>query len=153
MPTKELTIAVNGYRSEEILRLCLQSLFREMAGTGIDYEVLVTDSATLEPTEMLMREEFPSVRFFPFQENVGFKTLVNVSIEQAKGEYIFLINSDILVSPGAIPMMLSYLKAHPEIGLLGPKQFNFNGSLQPSCFHFFRPHTILYRRTWLGKLK
>lgn len=152
MPTKELTIAVNGYRSEEILRLCLQSLFREMTGTGIDYEVLVTDSATLEPTEMLMREEFPSVRFFPFRENVGFKTLVNVSIEQAKGEYIFLINSDILVSPGAIPMMLSYLKTHPEIGLLGPKQFNFNGSLQPSCFHFYRPHTILYRRTWLGKL-
>ena len=123
-----------------------------MKDTGIDYEVLVADSATLEPTEMLMREEFPQVRFFPFKENVGFKTLVNVSLEQALGEYVFLINSDILLSPEAVPSMLSYLKGHPEIGILGPKQFNFNGGLQQSCFHFYRPQTILYRRTWIGKL-
>lgn len=123
-----------------------------MKDTGLDYEVLVADSATLEPTEMLMREEFPQVRFFPFKENVGFKTLVNVSLEQALGEYVFLINSDILLSPEAVPSMLSYLKGHPEIGILGPKQFNFNGGLQQSCFHFYRPQTILYRRTWIGKL-
>jgi N-acetylglucosaminyl-diphospho-decaprenol L-rhamnosyltransferase len=122
-----------------------------MEGTGIEYEVLVTDSATQEETEMLMREEFPQVRFFPFRENVGFKTLVNTSIREAQGRYIFLINSDILLSPGAVPTMLGYLKEHPEIGLLGPKQFNFNGSLQQSAFHFYRPQTILYRRTWIGK--
>lgn len=152
MPTKALTIAVNGYRSPLILRLCLQSIFTEMAGSDIDYEVLVADSATLEDTEMLMREEFPQVRFLPFKKNVGFKTLVNTSIEQALGEYVLLINSDILLSPGAVPQMLHYLKGHPEVGLLGPKQFNFNGSLQQSCFHFYRLQTILYRRTWLGKL-
>ncbi len=152
MEKKELTIAINGYRSPEILRLCLRSVFKEMAGTGIAYEVLVADSATEEETEMLMREEFPAVAFFPFRDNVGFKTLVNTSIEKANGEYIFLINSDILLSAETVPKMLSYLKAHPEIGLLGPKQYNFNGSLQQSCFHFYRPETILYRRSWLGKL-
>ncbi len=152
MSSKELTIAVNGYRSPEILRLCLESVFREMKDSGIDYEVLVADSATDEETDMLMRETFPQVRFFPFKENVGFKTLVNISLEKAEGEYVFLINSDILLSSGAVPEMLRYLKDHPEIGILGPKQFNFNGSLQPSCFHFYRPETILYRRTWLGRL-
>ncbi len=152
MEKKELTIAINGYRSPEILRLCLQSVLKEMAGTTISYEVLVADSATEEDTEMLMREEFPQVRFFPFKENVGFKTLVNTSIEQALGEYIFLINSDIVLTQETLPKMLSYLKAHPEIGILGPKQLNFNGSLQQSCFHFYRPETILYRRTWLGRL-
>ncbi len=151
MIQKELTIAVNGYRSPEILRLCLRSIYQEMASAGIEYEIVVTDSATEEDTEMLMREEFPQVRFFPFKKNVGFKTLVNISFEKALGEYVFLINSDILLSPGAVPAMLHYLKAHPEIGILGPKQFNFNGSLQASAFHFYRPETILYRRTWLGK--
>mgnify|MGYP003452445160 FL=1 len=152
MSEKELTIAINGYRSPEILRLCLQSVLKEMAGTTISYEVLVADSATEEDTEMLMREEFPQVRFFPFKENVGFKTLVNTSIEQALGEYIFLINSDIVLTPETMPKMLAYLKEHPEVGILGPKQLNFNGSLQQSCFHFYRPETILYRRTWLGRL-
>jgi len=152
MERKELTIAVNSYKNPEILRLCLQSIQKEMSSAGIDYEVLVADSATEEDTEMLMREEFPTIRFFPFTDNVGFKTLVNTSLTEALGEYVFLINSDIILSKEAVPEMLRYLKAHPEIGLLGPKQFNFNGSLQQSCFHFYRPETILYRRTWLGRL-
>lgn len=152
MERKELTIAVNSYKNQDILRLCLESIRKEMSRTGISYEVLVADSATEEDTEMMMREDFPEVRFFPFKENVGFKTLVNVSLEKALGQYVFLINSDIILSPEAMPKLLTYLKEHPEIGILGPKQFNFNGSLQQSCFHFYRPETILYRRTWFGRL-
>lgn len=152
METKELTIAINGYRSPELLRLCLQSIFEHMRHAGIEYEVLVADSATEEDTEMLMREEFPAVRFFPFADNVGFKTLVNTSLAEARGAYIFLINSDIILTSGAVLRMLAYLKERPDIGLLAPKQLNFNGTLQRSCFHFYRPQTILYRRTWLGTL-
>ncbi|MFZ2299821.1 MAG: glycosyltransferase family 2 protein [Candidatus Moraniibacteriota bacterium] len=152
MEMKELTIAINGYRSPELLRLCLWSIVEHMEGAGIDYEVLVTDSATEEATEMLMREEFPHIRFFPFAENVGFKTMVNRSLEEARGRYIFLINSDIILTRGAVTKLLGYLKAHPGIGMLSPKQLNFNETLQPSCFRFYRPLTILYRRTWLGQL-
>lgn len=152
METKVLTIAINGYKSPEMLRLCLESLLKHMEGTGIDYEIIVADSATEEDTEMLMREEFPSVRFFPFRENVGFKTMVNTSLQEARGQYIFLINSDILLTEAVIPQMIDYLKTHPEIGILSPKQLNFNGTLQLSCFRFYRPLTILYRRTWLGNL-
>lgn len=152
METKELTIAINGYRNPELLRLCLESISRHMSGSGIGYEVLVADSATEEDTEMLMREDFPAVRFFPFRENVGFKTMVNKSLEEAHGKYVFLINSDIILTEDTVPKMLEYLKAHPEIGMLSPKQMNFNGTLQPSCFRFYRPTTIAYRRTWLGRL-
>lgn len=152
MASKKLTIAVNGYKNSELLRLCLTSVFREMEKSDIDYEVLVADSATEEDTEMLMREEFPRVKFYPFRENVGFKTLVNVSLHEAKGEYVLLINNDIVLTEGAVPRMLSYLESHSDIGILGPKQMNFNGALQQSCFRFYRPETILYRRTWLGKL-
>lgn len=151
MESKELTIAVNGYRNPELLRLCLDSLFKEMRGSGIDYEVIVADSATEESTEMLMRENFPQVRFYPFAENVGFRTMVNKSLEEANGRYIFLINSDIVLTSGAVPKMLEYLKAHPDIGILSPKQMNFNGTLQQSCFRFYQPETVLYRRTWIGR--
>lgn len=151
METKELTIAINGYRSPELLRLCLRSIFEHMEGAGIDYEVLVTDSATQEDTETLMREEFSHVRFFPFAKNVGFKTLVNTSLKEANGTFIFLINSDIILTAEVIPQMLTYLKAHPEVGVLAPRQLNFNGTLQQSCYRFYRLETILYRRTWLSK--
>lgn len=152
METKELTIAINGYKSPELLKLCLESVFEHLKESSIHYEILVADSATEEATEMLMREEFPQVRFFPFKENVGFKTLVNTSLREAAGTYVFLINSDIILTQDVLPKMLEYMKAHPEIGLLAPKQLNFNGTLQHSCYRFYRPQTVLYRRTILSRL-
>ncbi|MEK9174296.1 MAG: glycosyltransferase family 2 protein [Patescibacteria group bacterium] len=151
MESIELSIAVNTYKSPELLRLCLESIERFMPGSGIRYEVMVVDSATEEDMEMMMREDFPHVRFLPFRENVGFKSLINTSLDEAKGEYVFLINGDIILTEGAVPELLAYLREHQDIGILGPKQFNFNGSIQQSFFRFYKPTTILYRRTFLGR--
>lgn len=148
----EVTIAINGHKTPELLRLCLESIQKHLPGSGIHYEVLVADSATEEDTETLLREDFPEVRFFPHAENVGFKSLVNTSLREARGEYVFLINSDIILSADTVPALLRYLREHPEVGVVGPKQFNFNGSIQQSYFRFYKPETILYRRTFLGKL-
>lgn len=147
-----VTIAINGYKSPELLRLCLQALYRELKGVDFSYEVIVADSETEEDTELIMREEFPQARFFPFMANVGFKTLFNISLEEAKGKYVFLINSDILIERKTLPVLMQYLEEHPDTKLVGPKQMNFNGTLQLSCFRYYQPKTILYRRTWLGKL-
>jgi GT2 family glycosyltransferase len=147
-----VTIAINGYKSPELLRLCLQALYRELKGVDFSYEVIVADSETEEATELIMREEFPQARFFPFMANVGFKTLFNISLKEAKGKYVFLINSDILIERKTLPVLMQYLEEHPDTKLVGPKQMNFNGTLQLSCFRYYQPKTILYRRTWLGKL-
>ncbi len=147
-----ITIAVNGYKNPELLRLCLSALYRELAHVSFTYEVIVADSETGEDTELIMREEFPQVRFFPYATNVGFKTLFNVSLTEAKGKYVFLINSDILINQGTIPALIQYQELHPQAKLIGPKQMNFNGTLQLSCFRYYRPQTILYRRTWFGRL-
>lgn len=148
----EVSIAVNSYRSPELLRLCLRAIRQELKHAAFGYEVLVVDSATEEDTEMLLREEFPEVRFFPHAENVGFGQLINTSINESTGRHIFFINADIILRPETVNTLLSYALAHPDAGLMGPKQLNFNGSLQATCLRFYRPLTILYRRTWLKHL-
>lgn len=147
-----VSIAVNSYRSPELLRLCLQTIRRELSGAAFTYEVLVVDAATEEDTEMLLREEFPEVRFFPHVENVGFGRLINTSIRESVGKYLFFINADIILCSDTVSTLLSYATDHPDVGLIGPKQLNFNGSLQSTCLRFYRPLTILYRRTWLKYL-
>jgi GT2 family glycosyltransferase len=122
-----------------------------MASSALDYEVLVCDSATEDDTRLLMNQEFPEVRFFPFTENVGFKRLFNTSLLEAQGEFVFAINSDVLLAEGVVDALCQYLESHPEIGILGPKQLHFNGSFQQTAFRFYTPLTIVYRRTPLGK--
>lgn len=148
----KLSIIINHYRTPEILRNCLKPIRENLKDSGFDWEIVVTDSATIEQTEQMMAEEFSDVIFLPNQENIGFGKSINAALEKARGEYIFIINADIVVDEkGAIGKMLEYMAEHPEIGMLGPKLWNINNTWQQSCFRFYTPMTVFYRRTLLGK--
>ena len=150
MASPELSVIVTSYRNPELLRLCLESLKKNIQ--DISYEIVVADSATEEPTELMMREEFSDVTLLPFAENVGLARLLEKALAVATGTYILYMNGDIVVTPGSVADLLSYIKAHPDAGLVGPKLLNFNGTFQYSCFRFYKPVTILYRRTFLNRL-
>ena len=145
----KLSIAINSYQNPELLRLCLESVFRSVKDAS--FEVLVVDSKTEEATRLVM-EDFPQVRFFHYEKNVGFPVLLNRSLEESTGEFMLLINHDIILTENTVPELLSLMESDSTIGIAGPRQVNFNGSEQASCFRFYRPWTILYRRTFLGKL-
>ena len=145
-----ISIAINSYKNPELLRLCLESVFRYAGGTGYSFEVLVADSETEESTRLVL-QDFPEVRFFPFERNVGFAPLINKSIEEARGEYVFLINHDIVLTQGSVEALFRFMESKRDVGMIGARQINFNGTEQISCFRFYRPWTILFRRTFLGK--
>ena len=146
----ELSIIITSYRNPQLLKVCLDSI-REHAA-DIEHETIVADGQTQEDTEMMMREEFPEVRFFPFEKNVGFQALLEKGIAASQGAYMLILNGDIILTAGSIQKLLGHMQATPKIGIIGPKLLNFNGTLQYSCFRFYHPQTILYRRTFLGRL-
>jgi GT2 family glycosyltransferase len=147
----KISIAINSYKNSELLRLCLGSVFRYAAGSGYEFEVLVADSETEEGTRLTL-QDFPGTRFFSFDKNVGFVSLINMSLQEAMGDYIFLINHDIVLTEGAVEKLFRFMEAHADVGMAGSRQVNFNGTEQISCFRFYRPWTILFRRTLLGRL-
>lgn len=147
----ELSIIITSYKNPAVLRLCLESLKKNVLCKN--YEILVLDSATEENTEIMMREEFPGITFFPHTENLGFAKLVNQGLKKAKGAYRLILNADIVVEKRSVDILLDYLKNNSDIGIAGPKLINFDGQTQPSCFRFYTPLVILYRRTPLGKMK
>jgi hypothetical protein len=148
----KLSIIVNHYRTPEVLRNCLNSVKEDLKEADFEWELIVTDSATIEKTAEMMAEEFADVRFFAAEENIGFGKSINIALKEAKGEYLFIINADIVIDEkGAIRGMLGYMEQHPEIGMLGPKLWNINNTWQQSAFRFYTPLTVFYRRTFLGK--
>lgn len=146
----ELSIIINSYKNPELLRLCIESIKKNVQ--GVNYELIVADSETSEETEMMMREDYPEISFFSFKKNVGLQALLQKGIEQSHGDYLFLINGDLIITPESVAKLLNFIKNDAKIGMVGPKLLNFNGSLQYSCFRFYRPLTIIYRRTFFGRL-
>lgn len=145
----QLSIIITSYKNPELLKVCIDSIKKNL--TLADYEIIVADSETEEKTELMMREDYPEIKFLPFKDNVGFQHLVKKGFEASSGEYILILNGDIIVKKGSVEQLLEFLKNNPTVGIIGPKLLNFNETLQYSCFRFYSPLTIIYRRTFLGK--
>ncbi len=144
---KELSVIVSSYKNHSLLKLCLESLKKNLG--EIDYEIIVVDGETQEATFDMMREFFPEIFLISNEKNVGFSSLVNQGIERAKGDYFFIINSDIIVKKGSVEKLLDFVKKNENVGLAGPKLINFDQSIQQSVFRFYKLITIIYRRTFL----
>jgi GT2 family glycosyltransferase len=151
MHTSSLSIIITSYRNPELLKLCINSIKNNIA-EDFNYEIIVADSATEESTEMMMREDFPEVTFFGFEKNVGFQVVVNKGIDNSKGDYLLILNGDMLIKKHSVERLLDYLQSNPTVVIVGPKLLSFNGEFQYSCFRFYKPITIIYRRTFFGKL-
>lgn len=147
----ELSIIITTYKNPELLKVCIDSIKKNITLT--DYEMIVGDSEAEERTGLIIKEDYPEIKYIPFEKNVGLQALVRATYKETTGDYIIILNGDIIVKKNAIENLLNYAKNHPETGMIGPKLLNFNETLQYSCYRFYRPITILYRRTFLGKMK
>lgn len=145
-----LSIIVTSYKNPDLLKVCIDSI---KSSLGLEnYEIISADSCTEEKTALMMREDYPEIIFLPFSENTGFQFLVKKAFEKSSGKYILILNGDIIVKKDSIRKLLDFLKSHPQAGLIGPKLLNFNETLQHTCYRFYSPLTVIYRRTFLGKL-
>ncbi len=148
-----LSIVVTNYKTPDLLRLCLESI--KKAGANLDYEIIVVDSEAQEETGEIIKENFSGqdIRLVSFEKNVGYARPVNAGLKEAIGEFVLVLNADMILFTDSLKKMVDYMEKNPKVGLIGPQLLNFNGSVQDSCFRFYRPVTILYRRTFLGKTK
>ena len=146
-----LSIIIMNYKNPPLLRLCLKSLKRVLP-ESFPHEIIVVDAQASIETEHVVTEEFPSVHYLPFKQNIGYTRGMNEGMKVAKGDVLFIANPDIILIPGSLEKTYRYMHDRPEIGLLGPQLLNFDGTKQQSCFRFYTPATIAYRRTFMGRL-
>ncbi|MBI2063428.1 MAG: glycosyltransferase family 2 protein [Candidatus Yanofskybacteria bacterium] len=158
----ELSIIIVHHQTPELLKLCLKSLGKVLISghhksDGIEnvnksnFEIIVVDSTISRQARDLIREQYPEIKYIPFKENLGYARGVNIGIQSSCGKYILILNPDVIVTDGAIEKMADYMEKHPDIGILGPKVLNFNGTHQRTFFSYYKPATIIARRSFLGK--
>lgn len=147
----DVSILIVHYNTPGLLRQTLRAI--ERANPSCSYEVIVVDNNPKQRISKVLKEEFSRVVFLESASNQGFGRGMNQAIEQAQGDYLFVYNPDIMLQEGVLERLLDYMKQHPDVGMVGPKLLNPNGTHQNSCYRFMTPEVILYRRIpGLGRL-
>jgi len=132
----DLSIIIPSFNTKALLERCLTSVFVNLKALSIDSEVIVVDNASGDGSQDLMRIKFPQVHLVCNISNIGYGKANNQGIKIAKGEYVLLLNSDIIVQNDAIGALYRFIKEKNK-AFAGGKLLNEDGSSQPSCGPFF----------------
>lgn len=115
-----VTIIVVTRNNLNLVRACLRSIFAYTEYPN--YEVVLIDNASNDGTaEYLteLRKEHSELKLLLQTENLSFARAVNSAIESSSGEYIAILNDDIVVTRGWLTRLIRYLDEDRSIGLIG----------------------------------
>lgn len=149
--SENLSIIITHHKTPELLYLCVKSIKNTIK--DINYEIIIVDSETEKENQELIKEKWPESKFISFNKNLGYSKIVNEGIKESTGDYVLILNADIIILDYAVEKMLDYMKENNEVGIIGPQLVDFAGNIQDSCFKDPDFKSILARRTFLGKLK
>jgi GT2 family glycosyltransferase len=146
-----LSIIIVSYRCRERVLRCLASLAD--GSRGLTSEVIVVDNASGDGTVEAVRQDHPELTLIESGENRGFAWAVNRAMERATGDQLLLLNPDTFVPEGALAAAVEELESRPEVGMLGCKLVQPDGSLDKACKRGFpTPLTSLAYFSGLSRL-
>ena len=103
---------------------CINSILEH---TQRPYELIVVDNGSddgtvnyIESTVIPQNRHLP-IRIIKNQHNLGFAAGNNQGIAVAKGDYILLMNNDIVVTPQWLDLLIACAEQRPRIGIVGPR--------------------------------
>ncbi len=134
-PTQpDLAIIVVNWNTRQLLLDCLAAI--PAATAGIVAETWVVDNGSADGSVEAVRAQHPEVRVIANRENKGFAAANNQAIRASDSRHVLLLNSDTVARPGSLTRLVRFLDAHPEVGIVGSRLLNADGSLQPSWAMF-----------------
>ena len=110
-----LTIAIPTYNRDFLLKRAVDSINVQYRD---EIEILVSDNASTDKTEMIMKEyanTYPYIRYIRNKENIGSMKNFMQCYRSACGEFVLLLGSDDVLLPGAINTIISFLKKNRSV--------------------------------------
>ncbi len=110
----DLSILIVTWNSGRFIDRCLRSI--AAACHGLSYEVVVYDNASGDDTLAHLGDQHV-IRSI---SNRGFAAGINHAFGASRGRYVFLLNPDCELAPGALTMVFDFLEQHPHVAAAAP---------------------------------
>lgn len=131
MPAIKTSFIIITWNGLHFVRKLLESmgniLYRD------DVEVILVDNGSEDGTPSFIRQAYPRVVLLELSSNKGVAYARNRGLEVAHGEYLCIVDNDVIMKEEVFDAMLAYMDAHPEVGLCSCRLNYADGTIQESC--------------------
>jgi GT2 family glycosyltransferase len=142
----QVGVLIVSYKSAALAIDCLHSIENERAGLPpwIQAKVIIVDNASGDAppiAEAIQANSWSSwAGVITAPRNGGFAYGNNLAYQHMRQDvlpdYVYLLNPDTIVRPGAIAALVQFLQSHPNVGIAGSSFEHPDGTPWPFAFRF-----------------
>lgn len=114
----KVSIQIVTWNSMRYIMDCLESLMKQ---TFRDFSILIIDNGSDDGTVEFIRSQYPTVSVLQNFRNLGFSKANNQGIQLASGEYVLVMNPDVILTDDFLQNLVFFADQHPEGGSFGGK--------------------------------
>ncbi len=145
----KVSIVIVTWNGARYIKECLQSILRqqdinfikiednssedEQGSSANHAEIIVIDNDSADETVSIIENNFADyVSLVKQRNNLGFAATYNRGIHWSRGEYILILNQDVVLSDNFLSILISFLDAYEKIGVAIGKVLRCSFPFQPT---------------------
>jgi len=113
-----VAVVILNWNGKKFLEQFLPSL---ILNTRNDAEIIVADNDSTDDSIPYLKLNHPEIRIIRNPDNGGYARGYNLALKEVSADYYILLNSDIEVTPGWIPPVISLMEQDDKIAACQPK--------------------------------
>lgn len=111
-----VSVLMTIYNAEPYLRAAIDSLIGQ---TFPDWELIAVENGSTDESMSILKDySDPRVRAFPLEKNIGRTPALRLAFDQARGDYIAVLDADDISSPDRLARQVEFLDQHPDVALV-----------------------------------
>lgn len=146
----DITIIILSYNTKALLLNCLTSVFETIQ--ELSFEVVVVDNNSWDGSPQAVHKAFPDARVIENSDNLGFAKANNIVLKQTRTPYVLLLNSDAILTRGAVKAIYDFMEAKEDAGICTGQLLNEDGTKQNSFAYFPGILTLLFNESLINTL-
>lgn len=143
---KDIHIVLLNYQCRDDILVALASIYTDIKECPYSVQVTVSDnSKNSDGIREALATRFPQTRYVDTGGNIGFGQGNEVGFKTEEARYYFALNRDTIIpeKTRVIESIIRFMDKRVDIGCIGVKLLNMDGSLQYSCYRFDLPSIFI----------
>lgn len=146
----DISIIIVNWNTRDLLIDCVRSIYATTQ--DLNFEIWVVDNGSTDNSVNAMRKSFPEINIIENPNNFGFAKACNQAIRQINSKYVVLLNTDTILTDGAIKTIVDFMYNNTKVGVCGGQLLNADGSKQNSIANIPNLATELFNKSLLRML-
>ena len=123
----QVSIVIPVYNKFELTKQCIDSI--NGAGNETSYEIIIADDGSSDET-VNIENYFSNVKRVKTPKNLGFLLNIKNAIPYSNGEYVFLMNNDMIPKAKFLDYLYKTITETQKLGVVGAMMLNSDDTIQ-----------------------